>query len=521
MRTFAVVNEKGGCGKTTIAINLASALAEKGHRTLLVDIAPQGHCAVGVSIPESTLAKPVADGLRSNNPPGITRRELTLPVSVGLDLLPSMVTRTCVERQAMTPSNQDTRLSGLLERLSNDYDMCVIDCPPFAGMHTRNAVRAADDLVIPVEAGYFALHSIEGFIDGVRDMNQRSGHRAELHVLMSMVDPACKIGREVVSLIRRRLGNIVMPLLIHYDPRLKESVGFGKPVREYDELCRASQEFERLAGQLLSHEPNYVGRSAPAQQEQRTEREPVVRSAAAVAAAGPSRVNNRAAELAQRVRALTKRTDELEQEIDQDMQSINLPEPEPKHVPAPSLPPAPQRHEEPPVQSPTVAASATTPIPGGRLNTRNETPSGGYGASDGLGSGLAGGSGGSGGGGTATAVATHDAIRATMERTRIRSNPRLPDLRYGVQITPTETIFKQPRGTATRIAIVGDFNNWSTEATVMEFREDADQWEARLSLRPGRYHYRLVVDGRETIDTHNRRKETDAAGRERNIIDVI
>ena len=161
MRTIAIVNQKGGCGKTTVAINLASTLAEIGQKTLLVDMDPQSHCAVGLAVPEEQIEQSVYDVLirESRNEP-IKITEIMWRISDRLELAPASIDLSAFEQQMAGIADCESCLKLVLGEIKTEYDYTIIDCPPAVGLLTFNAIRAATDVIVPVETGYFALHGL-------------------------------------------------------------------------------------------------------------------------------------------------------------------------------------------------------------------------------------------------------------------------------------------------------------------------------------------------------------------------
>lgn len=161
MRTIAIVNQKGGCGKTTIAINLASTLAARGLRTLLVDMDSQSHCAVGLAVPEEQIEQSIYDILISHaRGEPIKLSEILWQISEGFELAPSSIDLAAFDQQMVGMADRENSLKKVLATVNKEYDYAVIDCPPSVNLLTFNAIRAATDIVVPVEMGYFSLHGL-------------------------------------------------------------------------------------------------------------------------------------------------------------------------------------------------------------------------------------------------------------------------------------------------------------------------------------------------------------------------
>src|SRR5438876_5986731 len=147
MRTIAIINQKGGCGKTTTSINLAACLARLGHKTLLVDMDPQGHCGVGLAVPEEQIERTILDCLIDDADPKHARiSEIVWQIASDFDLAPSNIRLAAFEQIFAGKSGREDRLGQALVPVKNAYDWCVIDCPPSVGLLTFNALKACDEV---------------------------------------------------------------------------------------------------------------------------------------------------------------------------------------------------------------------------------------------------------------------------------------------------------------------------------------------------------------------------------------
>ncbi|MFQ6048807.1 MAG: ParA family protein, partial [Phycisphaerae bacterium] len=157
MRTIAIANQKGGCGKTTVAINLSACLAKEGRRTLLVDMDPQSHCAIGLAVPEEQIELSIADVLLGGpEQPPVELSRIIWQIATNFDLAPSRIDLAGFEQRMAGAEDRDRRLQQALAGLAEPYEFVVIDCPPHVGLLTFNALRAADEVIVPVDTGYFA-----------------------------------------------------------------------------------------------------------------------------------------------------------------------------------------------------------------------------------------------------------------------------------------------------------------------------------------------------------------------------
>ena len=447
MRSFSVINQKGGCGKTTTSINLAAALAQLDQRVLLVDLDPQSHCALGLAVPENQIDAHIGHALLDpefNDPSA----DLIWQISSTLDLIPSTVALAGVERKLGGEADRDLRLAKLLRRLADRYDICIIDCPPSIGLLTFNALRSADEVIIPVETSYFALKGARKQLATIKVMAEQCGHAVHTHVLANMYDVRLRMARELMDELNKQFGKAVIPVPIHFNTKLKEAVSFGQPIVEYDPACRAAQDYERLARHLLAHVPPKPSRAVP-YNEMVDNRDSLSaatsalhkmrdrQAAATDREAQPSRPTDRAAELVQRARALAARANRLEERFSVD----------------PELTDAVEKAQKP-----------------------NESRLAGL-------------------------------------------SEKLAKL-YGVRQTDQGTLFVQPLNGARQLAIAGDFNDWSPQATPFKRNEQLNVWEACVPLKPGKYHYRLVADEKWMNDPHNRRTESNPFGQVNNVVEV-
>ena len=252
MRTIAVVNQKGGCGKTTVSINLARALAEAGQSVLLVDMDPQSHCAVGLAVPEEQIEQSIYDVLisRSRNEP-MKLTEILWQISDRLELAPASLDLSAFEQQMAGVVDREFCLKEALHEVKDNYDCAIIDCPPAVGLLTFNALRAATDVVVPVETGYFALHGLSKQLDTLSILCKRSNQRVDVRVLASMYDIRTKMAREVLAELRSHFGDRMYKTIVSFNTKIKEASSFGQPINEYDSASKGRKDFSALAQEIL------------------------------------------------------------------------------------------------------------------------------------------------------------------------------------------------------------------------------------------------------------------------------
>ncbi|MEE9403526.1 MAG: AAA family ATPase [Algisphaera sp.] len=493
MRTIAIINQKGGCGKTTTSINLAAVMALKGKRTLLLDMDPQSHCALGLAVPDNQIERSTADLLRHGPEGGVRVADVTWQISRGLDLAPSSMALAGIEQQLANAPDKDRRLEQILHTVRDTYDLCIIDCPPGIGLLTFNALRAADEVLIPVETGYFAMQGAVRQEQTIEMMSRRVGHHVRFKVLPTMYDVRTKLAREILGELKKHFGERVLPIVINFNSKLKEAASFGQPITEYDAASRGMQDFDALANWLLDNPPAPQGTSESASQAATPQ------TAETAATASPSNtpafadaptrtaptapdpaaqpnvpVMSRAAELVQRAKALSSRNSELNQKIRNDNdQSAYRPLP-----PAPSVAPDNLTTLKP-LPTPQEAAQAS-PTPTAKPVEKVAPPA-----------------------------------------------PAEPSLKeklaalYGVRLTSRGVLFVQPdEGSADSFSIAGDFNNWNPSQTPMSKDENLGVWRACVNVPAGRYRYRLVRDGQWVQDPFNKTVESNPFGELNNIIEI-
>lgn len=255
MRIIAIVNQKGGCGKTTTAINLASVFASKGYRTLLVDMDPQSHCAAGLGVPEGRIELSIADALLAE-PGAVAPSRLLWEAARNLQLAPSTVRLAALEAPGgglhQLP-DKDRRLENLLASMRDRFDVCLVDCPPTIGLLTFNALRAAREVLIPVETGFFSLRGAEKQWQTIKRTVEHLGRPIACHILATLHDPQSKTAREVLAALHRQFAGQIVPVVIHEHESLREATTLGQAIVEYAPDSPAHHDFEQLAQWLEEH----------------------------------------------------------------------------------------------------------------------------------------------------------------------------------------------------------------------------------------------------------------------------
>jgi chromosome partitioning protein len=254
MIRIAIANQKGGVGKTTTAINLATALAATGWRTLIVDLDPQGNASTGLGIAQSARAASSYELLRGD----VGLSECAIPTAVPrLDIVPATVDLSGAEIELVEYENRSHRLEMALTGVDEArWDICLIDCPPSLGMLTINALVAAESLVVPLQCEFFALEGLSQLLTTVERIRARFNPRLSiLGVALTMYDRRNRLTEQVSDDVRACLGPVVFSTVIPRNVRLSEAPSHGLPALIYDHRCVGSEAYMALAREMIDRLP--------------------------------------------------------------------------------------------------------------------------------------------------------------------------------------------------------------------------------------------------------------------------
>lgn len=402
MKTIAIANQKGGCGKTTVAINLSACLALQGRRTLLVDMDPQGHCGLGLAVPEDQVELSVYDCLCGSDEKPIELSRVVWQISKNFDLAPSTVELAGLEQQFAGQTGRENRLRDALAGIQDHYDYCIIDCPPAVGLLTFNALRAAQVVIVPVETGYFSLQGLSKQLETIDLLREQCQHDLMVRIVPNLYDVRTKLGREMLAELRKRFGQFMLESHLNFNIKLKEAASLGQAITECDPHSAGFRDFDRLAREVMNQlESVAVEQAAPAE-----------------------------GELIAKAESLTKRAREL------------------------------------------LAVSEQTIGQDARVTQQAD-------------------------------------VEKKIETI------------YGVTSTPEGVRLVTHMPEAREILVAGDFNNWLAEQSPMHRLSGRDgDWETLIALEPGRYMYRLVIDGVWQQDPYNDYVESNPYGELNSIIEV-
>ncbi|MBN2830683.1 MAG: AAA family ATPase [Candidatus Omnitrophica bacterium] len=251
MRIIAITNQKGGCGKTTTAINLAASLSTNNRKVLLIDLDPQSHATLGLNIKASLSIYNVLSKLTHQKAKleGIIQN-----VSPDFDIAPSSIVLSTLEQELAGEIGRESRLMDVLKNFKNNYDYILIDCPPNLGILTINAIRASSEVIIPVEASRFSLEGLDQLISIVNLVRDRLNHEVNFKVLVTNFDSRLAHSFKMLERIKKDFKEKLFSNIIHVNVKLKEAQNQGTHVFNYDKYCRGSKDYFSLSREIITQE---------------------------------------------------------------------------------------------------------------------------------------------------------------------------------------------------------------------------------------------------------------------------
>ena len=442
MRTIAIINQKGGCGKTTVSINLASALAAENKKTLLVDVDSQGHCAVGLAVPEEQIEQSIYDVLiSSRRGEAVKLTEVLWEISDNFELAPASIDLAAFEQQTNGIDDRENCLKEVLKTVEKEYDYVVIDCPPAVGLLTFNALRASTDVIVPVETGYFSLHGLSRQLDTLSVLCKQCSQHINVMVLASMYDIRTRMGREILADLRKHFSGKMFKTVVNFNTKLKEAASLGQPICEYDPASRGHKDFQYLAQELIATDTMVEKKQIASSLHKAEPQIAIVQTPAGEPAKSVlpalSKVEGSKVEGIERKKIIKTFDDKLE-----------------------------------------AISSTAQELLASISENKSESK----------------------------ALVMNDI------------DGRLNDF-YGVRQFGDAVKFVTLYPRAKTVQIAGDFNAWQPQETVMKSSQDG-KWELALALAPGKYRYRMVVDGQWQQDPYNEKVEMNPFGEFNSILEV-
>jgi chromosome partitioning protein len=254
MRVISIANQKGGCGKTTTAINLSACLAAKGRRVLLIDLDPQGHSSMGLNIDPAESQNTLHDALGNAQGVRLDLDHVIVSVGENLDIAPSDLGLSTFEQHLSMVQGRETRLKQAIEGLHQPYDYIIIDCPPSLGLLTFNALMASTEVFIPIEMSVFSLHGTGKLLEILDLVRTKTGHEIRGKVLATMFDGRTRIANEVLKDMEEHFRDSLFSTIIHASVCLREAAAHGKAVVAYGRISKASTDYMSLAQEVVEEE---------------------------------------------------------------------------------------------------------------------------------------------------------------------------------------------------------------------------------------------------------------------------
>jgi chromosome partitioning protein len=401
---------------------------------------------VGLAVPEEQIEQSIYDVMISHSREEPMRLgEILWEVNEKLELAPASIDLSAFEQQMAGMPDRELCLKKVLDSIKNEYEFVVIDCPPAVGLLTFNALRAATDVIVPVETGYFSLHGLSKQLETLAILCQRCSQSVNVKVLASMYDIRTKMAREILGELRKHFGEKMFKTVVNFNTKLKEAASFGQPISEYDPASKGHNDFQNLVKEMTQDQP---------QQQRRQIIESLSEKLSSISATADE--------------LLAKAKPKVTPPDAGRIKSIEQPKQRPQQIE-----PVAVRAEPKPAEAKAVAKPEVKPV---------------------------------------VAVQSPQPKAVSMDA-------KLAEY-YGVNQVNDAVAFVTLYPRAQLVQIAGDFNGWQPAKMPMEKVGDNGVWQTSAKLPPGKYRYRLVVDGQWQQDPYNETTELNPFGGYNSIVEV-
>jgi len=460
---------------------------------------PQSHCAVGLAVPEEQIEQSIYDVLisRSRNEP-IKLTEILWQISDKLELAPASIDLSAFEQQMAGICERESCLKEALNDMKDNYDYTIIDCPPAVGLLTFNALRAATDVIVPVETGYFALHGLSKQLETLSILCRRSDQNVNVKVLASMYDIRTKMAREILADLRSRFGDKMLNTIVSFNTKIKEASSFGQPISEYDPASKGRKDFSALAEEILGTKTKQQRNEFVNSLADQLESISATADELLEAAKPPIKTVEPAqtVQLELDVHEIELAPSEVSPVLADELQEAAKP-------PVEAVEPAQTVQPELDVHEIELAPSEASPV----LELEEEmevhedlTPEEPQVAQ--------------------VSEEEPQAAQVPEAETLEKSTAEKLSEYYGVSQINDALVFVTLYPRANSVQIAGDFNNWQPEHHIMEKVGDSGVWQTQMKLNQGRYRYRLVVDGQWQQDPYNEQTESNPFGGFNSVVEI-
>jgi chromosome partitioning protein len=251
MRIISVTNQKGGCGKTTTAINLAATLSANDRRVLLIDLDPQAHATLGLNVKADLSIYNVLSKLTAKK---ARLQDIIQKVAENFNIAPSSIVLSTLEQELAGEIGRESRMWETLNDFTGVYDYILIDCPPNLGILTINAIRASNEVIVPVEASRFSLEGLDQLTSIIDLVKDRLNHEVQSRVLVTNFDSRLRHSFKMLTRIKTNFKEKLFSTIIHVNVKLKEAQNEGLHILNYDKYCRGAKDYFSLAREIITQE---------------------------------------------------------------------------------------------------------------------------------------------------------------------------------------------------------------------------------------------------------------------------